>query len=163
MQLLSIAANWNLHPSFHCRYSPCNSAPQLNSFLNKQFCAFLPSGKTWSPCANPPLRSNTFLPNKVLFVSKPAGSRRGTGVATPGGHTPARRPSPLVRKFLHWSPPAVPMVTKWHRASHWLCSAGSRPGRSFPATFIAKQLHCTEQLVGLVWGDSANFSSAEFC
>ena len=66
---------------------------RLDSFLNKQFCAFLPSGKTWSPCANPPLRSNTFLPNKVLFVSKPAGSRRGTGVATPGrGHPCARRP-----------------------------------------------------------------------
>ena len=56
----------------------------LNSFLNKQFCAFLPSGKTWSPSANPLPRSNTFLPNKVLFVSKPTGSRRGTGVATPG-------------------------------------------------------------------------------
>ena len=109
----------------------------LNSFLNKQFCAFLPSGKTWSPSANPLPRSNTFLPNKVLFVSKPTGSRRGTGVATPGRATPARRPL-AVRKFLHRSPPAVPMVTKWHRASHWLCPAGSWPGPGFLATFLGK-------------------------
>ena len=103
----------------------------LDSFLNKQFCAFLRSGKTWSPLPVTRWSPTPWFPIKYCLCPKGEAPAGGQGLPPQGGHPcPAtlggeKIPPPVTssRANGHQMAPRVPLaLLRWVTARTKLSS-----------------------------------------